>query len=161
MTRDQWIKGFWKRVLKLGARQCWEWQGHRVDGTYGQLKREDNKTNVYAHRASVEIHRGFPVPGSLKVLHTCDNPPCVNPAHLRVGTQRDNVLDMYSKGRGSKTSLSGDDHGSTKVSDSNVRRIRMLWRSRRVTRITQMQLASRFGVTQAQISRIVSNKRRK
>lgn len=75
MTRDKWILGFWKRVKKRGLNQCWVWQGHRVDGTYGQLKRADNRTNVYAHRASWEINKGIPVPKNMRILHKCDNPP--------------------------------------------------------------------------------------
>jgi len=159
MTRDEWVKGFWRRVLKLGAKSCWPWLGTLKDG-YGQLKREDGQTNIYAHRASMEIAYGVPVPTHLVVMHHCDNPRCVNPHHLEVATQRKNVLDMHAKGRAPDVVLRGDAHGSTKVTDASVRAIRKAWAERHVTGVTQTLLAKRFGVSQAQISRIVNNKRR-
>ena len=159
MKRDAWEAGFWRRVLKLGPRQCWPWMGVLKDG-YGQLKSMDG-ANMYAHRASVMIHRRINVPSTLVVMHTCDNPRCVNPYHLRVGTQRENIHDMIRKGRAVVTVLTGDDHGSTKVSDVNVAAIRATWAQRHATKITQEQLAAQYGVTQAQISRIVNRKRRK
>lgn len=159
MTREEWIAGFWARVIKLGAKTCWPWQGTLKDG-YGQLKQQDGQTNIYAHRASMEITHGVPVPGHLVVMHRCDNPRCVNPHHLRIATQRANVIDMHRKGRAPKTSKRGDAHASTKVSDADVAKIRALWAARHRTMVTQTALAERFGVTQAQISRIVNGKRR-
>lgn len=159
MTRLEWLKGFWRRVAKLGPDDCWPWTGATVDG-YGQLKRQDGK-NIYAHRASVEIDRGRVVPRNRVVMHICDNPLCVNPRHLRVATQKDNVADMHAKGRANTVVLKGDEHGSTKVSEANVVAIHLAWASRRTRPVTQQELAQRFGVSQAQISRIVNGKRRR
>jgi hypothetical protein len=160
MTRAEWVRGFWRRVIKLGATACWPWTGTLKDG-YGQLKRQDGQTNIYAHRASVEIAHGVPVPSHLVVMHRCDNPRCVNPLHLKVGTQLENVRDMHAKGRQSTVVLRGDQHGSTKVSDASVRIIRKLWADRHKTKLTQSAIAEHFGITQAQVSRIVNGKRRK
>lgn len=147
--------------MRLGARQCWPWTGTLTDG-YGQLKREDGQTNIYAHRASVEIHTGRPVPSDRVVMHTCDNPRCVNPAHLRVATQLANVRDMHRKGRANPTSPKGDAHGSSKLLESQVLEIRARWANRHAAgeRLTQRDLADAYGVSQSQISRILNGKRR-
>jgi hypothetical protein len=71
---------------------CWPWTGKIATNGYGYLD------NMLAHRASWLIHHG-PIPEGLQVLHHCDNPRCVNPDHLWLGTQADNVADMMAKGR--------------------------------------------------------------
>lgn len=161
MTRDEWIVGFWRRVVKLGSRQCWLWAGHRDEEGYGQLKREDNQTSMAAHRAAIEILRGIRVPAHLVVMHTCDNPPCVNPYHLRVGTQLQNMQDMRAKGRARTVVFFGDEHAGTKICDADVPKIRQRYAERHLTHTTQQQLAAEYGVSQAQISRILNRKRRK
>ena len=160
MTRDEWVTGFWRRVIRLGAKSCWPWTGTLKDG-YGQLKKQDGQTNMYAHRASVEITRRLVVPSTLVVMHTCDNPRCVNPMHLRVATQRDNVLDMHRKGRAASVTMRGDRHKSTKISDHDVAALKHAWSKRGQTAVPQEHLAQRYGITQAQVSRIVNGKRRK
>jgi hypothetical protein len=89
---------FWSKVAKGDG--CWEWQGHRSRG-YGELQigRRGAQRKTLAHRISWEMHNG-PIPVGLEVCHRCDNPPCVRPDHLFLGTQIDNANDMWSKGRG-------------------------------------------------------------
>lgn len=85
---------FWRFVRFNG--ECWEWTGSRSRRGYGRLKVDGRP--VETHRYSYELHCGA-IPDGLLVLHKCDNPPCVNPLHLFLGTQLDNVRDMFRKGR--------------------------------------------------------------
>ena len=84
---------------------CWEWTGSRFASGYGQLPAQRD-TGSLAHRASWRIHYGL-IPHGMCVLHHCDNPPCINPSHLFVGTNKDNSKDMVAKGR----SANGDRNG--------------------------------------------------
>lgn len=75
---------------------CWEWVGLRSSENYGTFYL--NRTYVRAHRFAFELVHG-PIPAGHVICHRCDNPPCVNPAHLFSGTQKDNMQDMVAKGR--------------------------------------------------------------
>src|ERR1043165_7742132 len=107
---ESFERRFWSKVEKAGPvvydrlGPCWVWNGaraRRLSGTltYGVIRHADHaRRGVYAHRASYELAFG-PIPEGLDVLHRCDNPPCVNPSHLFLGTQRNNIDDMVEKGR--------------------------------------------------------------
>jgi len=94
---------FWAKVNKNGPTPehalgpCWVWTGARSQFGYGNLTTNGKQEN--AHRVSWEIHFG-PIPDGIRVLHACDNPPCVRPFHLFLGTQKDNNRDREAKGRG-------------------------------------------------------------
>jgi hypothetical protein len=86
---------FWANVDRSG--DCWRWTGHiGRNNRYGMLR--VNGRSVKAHRFSWELHFG-PVPSGLVVRHRCDNPVCVRPEHLQLGTQADNVHDAIERGR--------------------------------------------------------------
>lgn len=86
---------FWNRAVVTEA-GCWEWQRARVSKGYGSYRVGDRSTT--AHRHAFELTFG-PIPKGMQVCHKCDNPPCINPAHLFLGTNQENQLDSMAKGR--------------------------------------------------------------
>jgi hypothetical protein len=86
---------FWSKVPNRTPGQCWNFTGFCGKG-YGQFS--VSKVPIRAHRFSWELEHG-PIPDSLRVLHSCDNPSCVNPEHLFLGTDKDNQHDAIKKGR--------------------------------------------------------------
>lgn len=93
-----WQERLWLKVRKTDG--CWLWTGRVQSEGYGQMIAD--KRRRLCHHLSWEIHNGKPVPPGMKVLHSCDVPRCCNPAHLSLGTQRDNMRDMSAKGRSAK-----------------------------------------------------------
>jgi hypothetical protein len=89
------IERFWDKVQKTES--CWLWTAYLKRNGYGQFFPRRGHP-VYAHRYSYELARGA-IPDGLLVLHACDNPRCVNPNHLSLGTQKENLADMRRKGR--------------------------------------------------------------
>jgi HNH endonuclease len=79
--------------------ECWQWQSYRNKSGYGVISYGTERgKNILAHRASYLLQWGN-LDEALCVMHTCDNPPCVNPRHLKLGTNQDNIDDMVRKGR--------------------------------------------------------------
>ena len=158
------IARFWNKVNKGGPLPsgqpelglCWTWLGIPNRDGYGTMSVGGRGSSaILAHRLSWELHFG-PIPDGLCVLHKCDNPPCVRPDHLFLGTNADNSRDMALKGRAGPTqhpeSYRGDNNGRSKLTANAVAEIRRIYSEGGVT---QKALAVRFGVQQAGVSKAV------
>ncbi len=122
---------------------CWEWTASSMSEGYGQFN--INGSMLLAHRVSFEIHKGY-IPEGLYVLHSCDNRLCVNPDHLWLGTQKENIADMVGKGR----------HiGDRKLTEEDVEVIRYLFDTKQML---QKDLAIAFGISATQTHMIVRRK---
>lgn len=134
--------------------KCQEWSGRRDQNGYGRAS-----GNRRAHRSAWEKANG-PIPPGMVIMHMCDNPPCVNLTHLRLGTVAENNADRAAKGRSRGTFASGPEHPATrrrgerhwqaKLSDADVSAIRQ----ERTAGVSCQQLALRYGVHHSTISRI-------
>ena len=146
---DATLERFWSKVDKRGPNDCWEWTGCKAWG-YGQFRFDGSAKR--AHRISWQIANGYIAPGTV-VCHCCDNPSCVNPAHLFIGTHADNVADKMAKGRYRNGVSLGENHGGHVVNEKDIQEIRSLYRN---GGYTYADLAQRFHVSRMQIGRIVN-----
>lgn len=142
------MQRFMSKVCVCGPDECWEWQAARdIDG-YGRFSYLGD--NVPAQRVSYILHKGEIPPGML-VCHECDNPSCVNPKHLFLGTQHDNVIDMFAKNRQPQRNLlRGSAKGTNKLVEEDIYKIRELIEQG----YTNQQIADMFNVAKATISHI-------
>lgn len=139
-------KRFLAKVKPAGTMECWEWVGAKCKQGYGQFSLKGRTQK--AHRVSYGLwcHQ---LPPSSQVLHRCDNPSCVNPGHLFLGTNDDNVADKMEKGR--HACPRGQGHALAKLTEPNVLAIRQSEESGQAT-------AARFGVSTTTISQIRTRK---
>lgn len=140
--------GWTEALVREDLGPCWEYNGTRSPHNYGVTRQ------VAAHRLSVLLD-GRDIPDGMHVLHECDNPPCVNPAHLRVGTRSDNMRDMVARGR--HRYPRGNAHHRMKLTDEQVRAMREEYTGAwgEVT-----QLAKKYGISDNQVSWMLQGKRR-
>jgi hypothetical protein len=131
---------FWSKVDVRGLGECWPWTGARNTKGYGTFWVGEHKWST-ASRFAWERTNGL-IPAGMQVCHRCDNPPCVNEAHLFLGSAADNTADMVAKGR-----------GTARLSMGDVREIRRMY-----PHVRQVALAELYGVAQATISNIVREK---
>ena len=129
---------FWKKVNIKKPEDCWLWKNCKNKAGYGGFQNSNKSVN--AHRFAWFLAHGK-ITKNLYVCHICDVKSCVNPAHLFLGTQKDNIRDSMKKGRLSK----GSNHHAAKLDENKVRKMREL----RKTGLIFRELAKRFGVTYA------------
>jgi len=138
---------FWKKVEKTSS--CWLWTGARFSNGYEAFRLRGKQRR--AHIVIFEWTNGST--SDLRVCHTCDVKHCVNPEHLFLGTQSDNIRDMFSKGR--QRERRGEISNWAKLTENDVRRIRQLY----ADGFYQREIAAMYGMSQRGISVIVRRER--
>lgn len=142
---------FWSKVALGTGDMCWIWVARCQQGGYGQFRMHGRI--VAAHRVAYELAVG-PIPAGLCVCHRCDNPSCVNPAHLFLGTQKENLADMVMKGR--EVRSRGERHGKAILTEKQVHEIR----ARCTGRLGEKtEIAREYGVNRHAISDIYHRKK--
>jgi hypothetical protein len=139
---------FWKKVDVRGPDECWLWTAGCIPSGYGSFHLRGR--TCYPHRIAW-VEANGPVPDGLEVMHSCDVRHCVNPGHLSVGTGAENIRQMIERGR--QVTLRGDAHGSSKITEEQVRAIRT------ARGLTQSELAREFEISQGHVSDIIRRKK--
>jgi len=134
---------FWEKVNVRGSEECWPWLAATKQGGYGRISGERGEPQL-SHRVAYKLAVGT-IPDGLVVCHRCDNPSCVNPSHLYLGTQADNLCDMRSKGRGNPPR--GSRHPKARLTEELARAIRHDPRSHR-------QIARELGIGKSTIGMV-------
>ncbi len=151
-NKDEWhkirLERFMKRIIKTLS--CWIWQGSKAKG-YGMFR--IGYKNVRANRLAWIFFKGA-IPTGLFVLHTCDNPSCVNPEHLFLGNAMDNCLDKMKKNRYKRGIIFGEKIGLSKLKEEDIKEIRKRYQNGNVS---QRSLAKTFGVRFQTIGAVVRN----
>ena len=148
---------FWEKVDKKSDDECWGWLGCLDREGYGEIYCKAIP-HFKAHKISWLIYFGKSIPNGICVLHKCDNPKCVNPNHLYLGTQKDNAKDREERDRGNRRFLygkehpqHGEKHWSNKLSEKDVKEIRQLWAT---GDYTLRELGKKFSVSHGLINNI-------
>jgi hypothetical protein len=167
LLSEKYKRRFESKYIQMGEDDCWEWIACKYPSGYGCFSGSEH----YAHRVSYCLYIGS-IPKGVCVLHHCDNPSCVNPNHLFLGLQADNVRDMLQKNRRGDTRVygnrngarihpeirQGENNGSSVLTELSVVEIRKLYTRDRYHHSNIRQLSTRFGVSRSTIKSIVASK---
>lgn len=150
---DKDLARFWKKVRKDEGDSCWVWTASCLTTglPYGQFSQDGGRIRTPAHRSIFEHHLGRRLGRWELVCHTCDNPPCVRLDHLFLGSNADNMHDMYSKGR--FPIKKGEGHYISKLTEEAVLEIRATYHS-----VPLEIFAARFGVSEPTITYMLKGK---
>jgi hypothetical protein len=143
-------KSLFETHVHIHENGCWIWQRAKTKAGYGQLSVQGKV--YYAHRLAYMLYHGS-YRDNLRVLHTCDTPACVNPQHLFLGTQKDNMHDAQRKGRAIKPPIhSGEHHHFAKITEVQAQSIRQEYT---IAKTSQRKLAKEYGLNQKTIFDII------
>ena len=152
---DKQVRCFWDRVQRKSSIDCWLWIGGREKHGYGRFSMGKRNKWRFAHRVSWALANGT-IPKSLCVLHHCDTPLCVNPAHLFLGTRKDNMADCIRKGR--TNPACGEQVHSSKLKESQIFEIRNQYEPYSREKGTRA-LGKKYKVDHSVISEIINEKK--
>jgi hypothetical protein len=150
--------------IVLSDEGCWEWQGGKSHGYGGiAIKQASGYLRLWAHRVAYELLLGT-IPAGMEICHHCDNPSCVRPSHLFLGTHADNMRDAFNKGildngiaalAGCARDSKGELNPAARLTKEDVREIRV----EASKGVFHRKLAERYGITRVQVTNIVNRKR--
>lgn len=143
-------KRLWSKVCVKGIGECWEYKERLNEHGYGVF--HVKKKSILAHRMAYIITFGVNIDGMI-IMHTCDNPRCCNPSHLKIGIQSDNVKDMINKGR--NVVLAGSKHYKSKLTEADVINIRKYYDS---GQMKVKELSEKYKVNMNNIDFIIKRK---
>ena len=145
---EKTIARFWSKVDRKGPSECWEWTAYRNRKGYGMLNTGGRPRMTMTHRISWQL-QGLDIPEGMIICHRCDNPACVNPGHLFLGTHGDNARDRNAKLRAAPRH--GGFNGRAKLTEERVRTIRNMVASG----LTQVAVAAQLGIKTSAVNDVM------
>lgn len=150
-TPEQLLSDFWRQVDKRGTKECWNWTGKTRRRGYGVFYA--NGKHWVAHRFMLEVVCGKTIPKGWHGCHHCDNPPCINPDHLFIGTPKENVADAIRKQR--RRHPVGECAGQSRLTEQQVRAIIAEARSGK----PYIAIAAKYGICPQHVSQLRTGRR--